>query len=132
MRSKNYARNKGISYEQDLASTLRQIWPKALTTRNASRILDSCKVDIAHVPLAIQAKSGYKARRPKADEIFNEMDTLLAKNLPKDSPILGYPKVLIHKMDARKKHNHLVTMNFDDWFDLIKLAYGRQQNESGV
>lgn len=91
------------------------------TSREASSLLDSCKVDIAFCPFNIQAKSGYAQRRPKADELFLEMNTLLKKNFPKGDPVHNKPPVLIHKISGRYDHTFLVTMQYKDWLDLVEI-----------
>lgn len=92
----------------------------AKTSRNASRVLDNCKVDIAGVPFLIQIKSGYVKNRPKADEIFKEIEENLLKNYPKNDIIHKYPKVLIHKLDGKNKYNNLVTLPYDDFKYLLE------------
>lgn len=94
-------------------------YDKVLTARNASRALDACKVDIAFVPYLIQCKAGYARNRPKADVIFKEMRKLLAETFPKEEPIHNYPPVLIHKISGKDPSDFLVTMQYNDWLDLI-------------
>lgn len=114
------SRNKGHSAERKYVNLFKQMgYEFCKTTRNASRLLDSCKIDLAQLPFNIQIKKGYKNNRPKADEIFIEMKDLLSLNFPKEDNIHNYPKVLIHELDGYKSENTLVTMTWDDWKRII-------------
>lgn len=124
------SRNKGASCERKYVNLFKQMgYEFCKTTRNASRLLDSCKIDLAQIPFNVQIKKGYKNNRPKADEIFTEMKTLLTSNFPKEDSIHGHPKVLIHELDGYKPENTLVTMTWEDWKKIIeelnKLKNGR-------
>ncbi len=117
-------RTKGHNLERVIAKMMRDEmgFEFAKTSRFASRVLDNCKVDIAGVPFLIQAKAGYPKSRPKAEEIFKEIEENLIKNFPKDDPVHKYPKVLIHKITGSKKYHNLVTMPYDDFkFLLLKI-----------
>ena len=114
-------RTKGHNWERQIVKMLRDElgFEFAKTSRFASRILDNCKVDIAGVPFLIQAKAGYEKNRPKADEIFKEIEENLKKNFPKDDPVHSFPKVLIHKLNGKHKFHNLVTMPYDDFKYLL-------------
>ena len=94
----NKQRRKGHLLEQLSVKDLRDIFPKAKTSRNASHLLDSCKIDLAFLPLNIQCKMGYLNNRPKWDVLRDESKELLEKNYPKNDLIHKHPFILRHKM----------------------------------
>lgn len=114
-------RTKGHNLERLLAKMFREDlnMPFAKTSREASKLLDNCQVDIAGVPFLIQAKAGYDKNRPKADIIFKQIEENLAKNFPKTDPIHCYPKILVHKINGKQKYKNLVTMPYDDFKYLL-------------
>lgn len=114
-------RRKGHSLEREIVRMFRdEIGMEfAKTSRYASKVLDDCKVDIAGIPFLIQAKAGYQKARPKAEEIFKEIEENLSKNYPKGDQIHNYPKVLIHKLNGKHKYHNLVTMPYDDFKYLL-------------
>lgn len=114
-------RTKGHNLEREIAKMLREElgFKFAKTSRLASRILDNCKVDIAGVPFLIQTKAGYAKNRPKAEEIFKEIDEKLKENFPESDPVHNYPKVLIHRINGKHKYHNLVTMPYNDFKYLL-------------
>jgi hypothetical protein len=115
------ARRKGHNLERAIVKMLREEcgFKFAKTSRMASALLDKCKVDISGVPYLIQTKAGYAKNRPRAEEIFREMDETLKDNFPETDPVHTYPKVLIHRIDGRHKYHNLVTMPFNDFKYLL-------------
>lgn len=115
------ARTKGHSFEREIAKMFRDElgYKFAKTSRFASRILDNCKVDIAGIPYLVQTKSGYAKNRPKPEEIFQEMEDLLVENFPSNDPVHQYPKILVHKINDRKKYHKFVTIPFNDFKHLL-------------
>jgi hypothetical protein len=98
----NDNRRKGHNYERYLVNIWKALgFAYAKTTRLSSRLLDSCKVDLMGVPMIIQAKSGYKRKRPKYDVTYRRIKEELAKNYPPDHPIHTFPIVLAHKVGPR-------------------------------
>lgn len=122
VRSGRYSITKGHNLERSLTLFFKNElgYEHAKTSRNFSRVLDACSIDICNIPFLIQAKCGYQKVRPKADELFLKMKALLIDNFPSGDPIHKYPKILIHKMDERKPENALVTMTLKDFKDLLK------------
>ena len=115
-------RTKGHNLERAIVKMFKEELDMkfAKTSRFASKLLDDCKVDIAGVPFLIQAKAGYEKNRPKAEQIFKEIEEALLTNFPKDDPVHGYPKILVHKLNGRHKYHNLVTMPYDDFKYLLK------------
>jgi hypothetical protein len=115
-------RTKGNSFEVSIVNQLKKIgYNFAKTTRNSSRMLDNCKIDIDFVPYLIQCKVGYDKNRPKGDKIFQEMYDELKKNIPPDNPIHSYPPILIHHIDNRKKTNQLFTTTTEFGMELLRV-----------
>ena len=105
--------------ERATAKDMREFgFPKAKTSREASRLLDNCKVDIANVPLLIQCKAGYEKARPKFDVLKAEALKLLQENFLKDDPIHELPYVLRHSF--KKVDTATIDWNF---FKLLLTSY---------
>lgn len=112
-------RRKGHKKETDTARKFRELGYKyAKTSRQASRLLDDSKVDIAFVPFNVQCKKGYK-KGLNYTNIFLEMKECLKNNFPSEDVVHTYPCVIIHDKD-RKKEDKLVVIEEDTFWDLIK------------
>lgn len=125
-------RGKGHNYERDLVLIFKSLgFDKCATSRYASRMLDDCKVDLANIPLNVQAKNGYWNNRPKPEVIFKEMKAHLDSNFPPGNPQRDYPKILFHKLDGFADEHQLATMMIKDWVEIYKnnLAYLKLQNQ---
>jgi hypothetical protein len=109
-------RRRGHQMERDTVIDLRPIFPKVTTSRNASKLLDDSKVDIANIPLRIQCKLGYKTNRPKFDLIKKECDELCQKNFLKSDPIIDTPFLLRHKLER----NDMLTMEWKFFLILLE------------
>lgn len=109
-------RRRGFDLERKTVQELREIFPKVKTSRNASKVLDDSKVDIANIPLRIQCKLGYKTNRPKFDVIKKECDELCKKNFIKSDPILNTPFVLRHKLEK----NDMCTIEWNFFLTLLE------------
>lgn len=115
------SRNKGNNFERDLVHLFKELgFEHCKTSRYASRILDDSKVDLANIPLNVQAKMGYWDNRPKFDIIFKEMSAHLDSNFPPGNPQRDYPKVLLHKLDGKADEHFGVTMMMKDWIEIYK------------
>ena len=98
----NTNRTKGNNLERKVAKDLREIgFSFCKTSRQASRLLDDCQVDLAFVPFNIQCKNGYENSWPRAARIFTDMEGLLKKNYPQEDSIHGYPKIVIHHVQKK-------------------------------
>ena len=121
------SKTKGNRLEQEVTKDLRQFFPFAKTSRQASRLLDNCKIDIANVPFLIQCKSGYIDRRPKFEVLFNETKNLLKENVPPDDNLHKLPFVLVHKLNGTKGKTQpelkQVTMSYDLFLTLIEKTF---------
>ncbi len=112
-------RTKGHSAERLYALKFRELFPKCQTSRYASRMMDDAGVDLVGLPMLVQIKAGLQKGMKPHEVLKNIKD-----NLPDESK----PKVLIHHKEGAKgkkrdEFSSLVTMTFEDFFNLINLAY---------
>lgn len=114
-------RNKGHTLERKLVKFFRDELNEEFckTSRNASKLLDDCGVDLSGIPYNIQTKCGYLKDRPKADILFKGIKEKLIANFPSDDKIHNYPKILVHKIDGSCEENMLVTMTYKDWCKMM-------------
>lgn len=124
MAHKNKA--KGSRLERQVAIDLRSKYPFVKTAREASQLIDNCKVDLAGIPLAIQAKSGYNEQRLRYDRLYDEFKQLISENLPPNHPIHKVPYVLINKLNRKipgklkQPEMFQVTITYDFFLTLIQ------------
>ena len=93
------------------------------TTRQASRLLDDCKVDLMNLPINVQVKGGKSYDTMNASEILSEMSEALVQNYPPDHQYHKQLGVIIHHRRARgrrKDYDTLVYMTLDDFKHLAK------------
>ena len=123
------SRRKGHDLERKLAKVFREelgfIYCK--TSRQVSRLLDDCGVDLAvtgamldNIPYLVQAKSGYKKRRPKPDELFKYIREKLKENFPEEHSIHSTPILVFHYLDGRDDANFIVSLMYKDALQLLK------------
>lgn len=111
-------RRRGHDYERLLAKKFRDIgFSFCKTARASSRLLDSCKVDLAFIPYNVQAK------KVKASinytEIFKEMEEALEQNFPPGSPERTNMKMIFHSR-GKEAVERLVVIQEHDMFNLLK------------
>lgn len=105
------------------------------TSRNTSRMLDACKVDLNFLPVLIQIKAGYNAGL-SATAILKDMKGELLKNYPEFDPIHNMPKVLIHHKDKppeqkkRSEFESIVSMTYEDWTKLYITYFNKIENDN--
>jgi hypothetical protein len=117
-------RRKGHNWERKIVADLKKIgFEYARTSRSASRILDDCGVDVANVPLSIQAKAGYANARPRYDQLYKNTQNKLKENFPPTSEQFDFPFVLAYKLDGRKKEHMQLTFDYEFGLQLLKLYY---------
>lgn len=118
-KSKRAKRNRtaGHNYERKIASLYREAgYLDAVTTRQESRSLDNCKVDIARVPFYPQCKYGYKTMSVNGYiALLKEIDTLL-----KDHGDMEELPIVIHHRRGLAKFNDLVIMSREHYFEILK------------
>ena len=125
----NKNRDKGHRAERHYAQVFRDAgWGMVKTTRHSSRLKDDCKIDLDFLPFLVQIKAGYK-KGINYSAILTDICQNLEKNFPAEDPIHGMIKAIIHRKDVgrgkrRRPEDEIVSMTFNDFLTLIKLAYG--------
>jgi hypothetical protein len=111
-------RAKGHNYERFLAQKFRDMgYTFCKTTRAASRVLDSCQVDLAFIPYNVQAKK-VKATI-NYTEIFDSMESNLKLNFPPNAEEHNKPLMIFHSR-GKKDSERLVVLKEKDMFNLLK------------
>lgn len=118
-------RNKGHRLERLIAMIWREVlgFKHTRTSRQDSRILDNCGVDIANIPMLIQCKSGYDKRFPKYRDIYEYIKENIKENYPKKHEIHTLPIVLIHKNSSRGKQNFVWQFAHEDIIPILSEYY---------
>jgi len=91
------ARRKGHNYERAIVKFFRDLgYSDAKTSRLASRLLDSAKVDICDIPFNVQCKAveAHIDYYKLTDEILTELEKIYPKRLK-------YPTIIFHKKNKR-------------------------------
>jgi hypothetical protein len=117
------SKQKGNTYERWLARFYREHFGfnYCRTTREVSRLLDNCGIDLSGIPHNASAKSGYRSKRPQADKIIAQIKYLLQQSFPVDDPIHGNLTFLFHRLDGHSPYHHIVSMTFDDWVRIMTI-----------
>lgn len=111
-------RNSGHVLERRVAKQFREIgYEFAKTSRQASRLLDDSKVDIAFVPYLVQCKKGYPRGINYTDTLV-EIKTAIKKNFPPDDKVHEYPCVIIHDK-GKTAEEKLVVMEETTFWGLL-------------
>lgn len=119
----NGARNrrKGHNAERKRAIAFRELgFEHCKTSREASRLLDNCQVDLAFIPYNVQIKAVVGSINYK--KVFTEMKELLDNNYPKHDPQGKWPSIIIHDR-GRTQSDKLVVMQEHDFFELLKIVH---------
>lgn len=104
-------RNKGFQWERDLAQVFRDLgYLRCKTTRQTSRLLDSCKVDLDFIPYNIQAKNVIHINYKK---VLDEVKNALQIHYPER---LTLPTVILHK----RKTTKLAIMEIETFIEIVK------------
>lgn len=121
MSSKN--RRKGHNLERKWKNIFKDIlgFKFCKTSRQASRLLDDSKVDLAFIPFNVQCKKGY-TRGINYTQVFEEMEQKLKENFPPESVEIANPPIIVHDK-GRKKYEKLVVIQEDDFIKLLKKIY---------
>lgn len=120
------ARKKGHRAELEFLADFKEDFPFARTSREASRLYDSCKIDLWGLPFLIQIKAGYK-NGINATQILNDMQEGLNNNFPSDALEHTYPQIIIQKKDKstrvgtpRAENDTIVYMSYNTFKKLYK------------
>jgi len=111
------SRQKGHAFERFLAQVYRDMgYEKCITSRQGSKLVDSTKIDLMHIPYNLQAKSGYNKRRPKYEVLYYQSKDLIKEKFPEQEAkrMLEKPFILVHKLDGGgPSHPELIQWTFD-------------------
>ena len=103
----NTNRRKGFSAERLYAQQFRELgYSFCKTTRESSRLLDRCKIDLDFLPILVQIKAG-KQKNYNPSKILSEIEENLLLNFPLEDSIHKKPKIVIHHKQgvSGKKRN---------------------------
>lgn len=125
------ARNKrkGSSAERLYAMKFRELgFDKCITSREGSKLLDDCAVDLMFLPILTQIKAG-RQQGMNPSKVLKDIKDRIAEKFPSDAPEQNMPKVLIHYKDTvfvkgerrkRSEYDEMVTMTFDTFVIFLK------------
>ena len=120
-------RRKGHDLERFVRTWLQKLgFKQARTTRQASRQLDNCAIDISFspdnnfFPMLIQCKAGFERPRIKPDVEIRKIKDRIKDEFGKDHPIHDAPIVVMNKIDGYKPERFLVTMSFEDFNKILE------------
>lgn len=131
------AKNKSLGYsiEREYAIIFREMgFDKCKTTRNTSRLLDSCKVDLNFLPILLQLKAGFQ-KGMSVTGILKEMETLLTEHYPDYDPIHDLPRAVVHHkpkpkgVRERTEYDVMVHMTFKNFKKLLMGYHKNAQND---
>lgn len=115
----NRNRVAGHNYERDICNYFKSIgFIKCKTSRQASRLLDDNKIDLAYLPFNIQCK--YVNSPINYVKLLSEINTCIKTNLEHR---VQYPTIIFHK---RKNKDTLVVMTIEE---LTKLLNNYEYNK---
>ena len=122
-------RRYGNTEEVKSAKDFRDLgFPNCRTSREMSRKLDSCKVDLYGLPFLIQIKAGRQTPYIKEDaklEELQEMQSLIDEHFPHLSEL---PKIFLRKKRGkpgrkRTEYDDFVMLTFEDFKKILKYKY---------
>lgn len=124
-----YCRTKGHKAEQELAKLFRELgYSFCKTSREESKVLDACKIDLVNLPIHIQSKAGYNIG-VSPHLLLRQMKEELKKRIPPESPEHGKPAVVIHRRDKtqgvreRDEFDTMVHMSMKDFLFFFSKTY---------
>lgn len=128
------SREKGHIAERELAKYFRKWHPHCRTTREASRLLDSCGIDLYGLPILVQSKA-IKGQLAYSS-VLKYTEDKVKELLPPDAPEHNKPVILIHKktVGAGRKRTHndtLVVMALTTFEHFYVKTYDLQEHTRG-
>lgn len=131
-------KRKGSRVEREYANFFKEfheLLKHCKTTRNTSKLLDNCKIDLNFLPILVQIKAGeQKGLNPSI--ILKQMSEALRENIPQSYPEHKMPKIVIHHKDlpkgkrTRSPEDTMVSMTFDDWLILFSAFINQINNDN--
>jgi hypothetical protein len=117
-----YSRNKGHNYERKIAEEFRALgFTRCLTTRNASKLWDDCKLDLYGVPVNIQLKAveGHVNYAVVLESMMNNVESRIPERV-------AFPFAVLHK----KQRKELVIMSKEDFYRFLAAIYIQNQTKT--
>lgn len=133
------ARNKrkGSNAERYYAIKFRELgFDKCRTSREGSKLLDDCAVDLMFLPILLQIKAG-RQKGMNPSKVLKDIQDRIREHFPASSPEQTMPRVLVHYKDfervkgesrSRSEYDELVTMTFETFTKFLKSYTDDLQN----
>lgn len=124
LRKPSNNRRRGHNFEREICKIFKELgYTTAKTSRQASRLLDECKVDLWGIPYNIQCKEGVQ-KNLSYSKVLSEMRELLAINFPSHDKQIDFPKIVIHKKlpfgKKRQPEDTLVVTTLEEFLKIIQ------------
>lgn len=127
------ARNKrkGSNAERLYAIRFREFgFDKCITSREGSKLLDDCAVDLMFIPILAQIKAGRQTGM-NISKVLKDIKDRIALRFPSDAPEQRMPAIVIHYKDmgfikgsgerrVRGEYDEIVSMTFDTFAIFLK------------
>lgn len=115
-------KRKGSNAERLYAIKFRQLgFDKCRTSREGSKLLDDCAVDLMFIPVLAQIKAG-RQKGMNHSKTLKDIQDRIKEHFPSDALEQFMPRILIHYKEApfvkgekrkRTEYDELVTMTFE-------------------
>lgn len=122
-------KRKGSNAERYYAILFRELgFTKCITSREGSKLLDDCAVDLMFLPVLVQIKAG-RQKGMNSSKVLKDIQDRIQERFPLDAPEQFMPRVLIHYKEAqvikgerrrRTEYDELVTMTFETFIKFLK------------
>jgi len=128
------SRAKGHLAERELAKFFRRWHPYCRTTREVSRLLDSCGIDLYGIPILVQSKA-IKGQLAYSS-VLKYTEDKVKELLPPDAPEHNKPVIIVHKKTVgpgnKRTHNDtLVVMSLKTFEHFYVKTYDLQEHTGG-
>ena len=121
-------KRKGSNAERLYAIKFRELgFDKCRTSREGSKLLDDCAVDLMFIPVLAQIKAG-RQKGMNYSKVLKDIEDRIRENFPVESPEQSMPRILIHYKEApwikgerrkRTEYDELVTMTFETFIKFL-------------
>lgn len=122
-------KRKGSHVERVYAKIFRDFGhTKCVSTRQSSRMMDDCAVDLNFLPILVQVKAG-KQQGLNAAKVLKDIKERITEKLPHFSPEQNMIKIMIHHRDMptgqkyRSPYDSIVSMTFEDFSRMFLVAF---------
>lgn len=122
-------KRKGSNAERYYAIAFRELgFDKCITSREGSKLLDDCAVDLMFLPVLIQIKAG-RQKGMNTSKVLKDIQDRIRERFPEDAPEQTMPRIMIHYKEAqvikgerrqRTEYDELVTMTFKTFTKFLK------------